>query len=47
LNVNTISEIKNDNDVTLVEIKSTKAKNIKTLPYGVFFGITKNEEDLF
>ena len=33
--------------VTLVEIKSTKAKNINTLPYGVFFGITENEENLF
>ncbi|MCH2033057.1 MAG: hypothetical protein MK202_05985 [Tenacibaculum sp.] len=47
LNVDTISDILNENDVILVEIKSTKAKNIKKLPYGVFFGITKNEEDLF
>ena len=47
MNVDNVFEIKDDRDVTLIEIKSTKAKNIKKLPYGVFFGITKNEEDLF
>lgn len=47
LHVRDVSKIRNVNDVTLVEIKSTKAKNITNLPYGVFFGITKNEEDLF
>ena len=36
-----------EEDVTLVIIKTTKAKNAKELPYGAFFGITKNEEDLF
>ena len=30
-----------------VEIKTTKSKSVKKLPYGVFFGFTKNEEDLF
>lgn len=47
LNVTRVSEVKNCNDVILVEIKTTKAKNIIQLPYGVFFGITQNEEDLF
>ena len=47
LTVDNVFEIKNESDVTLIEIKSTKAKNIKKLPYGAFFGITKNEEDLF
>ena len=47
LNVPKISDIKTEKDVILVEIKTTKAKNAKVLPYGAFFGITKNEEDLF
>jgi len=47
LHINNVFKIENQDDVTLVEIKSTKAKNIKKLPYRVFFGITKNEEDLF
>ena len=47
LNVSNIDDIKNENDLTLVEIKTTKAKNITQLPYGAFFGITQNEEDLF
>ena len=47
LNVPSISDIKTERDVTLVEIKTTKAKKAKELPYGAFFGITKNEEDLF
>ena len=47
LNVDNIFEIKDESDVMLVEIKSTKAKNVKKLPYGAFFGITENEEDLF
>ena len=47
LNVPNVNAIKNENDLTLVEIKTTKAKNIKKLPYGAFFGITQNEEDLF
>ena len=28
-------------------MKTTKAKNVTELPYGVFFGFTQNEEDLF
>jgi hypothetical protein len=47
LNVPNISDIKTEKDVTLVEIKTTKAKNATKLPYGAFFGITQNEEDLF
>lgn len=47
LHVPSVNDIQSENDVTLVEIKTTKAKNITQLPYGVFFGITKNEEDLF
>ena len=47
LNVPNVSDIKNENDVTLIEIKTTKAKNAIELPYGAFFGITQNEENLF
>lgn len=47
LNVDAIKNIKSEEDVTLVEIKTTKAKNITKLPYGAFFGITENEETLF
>ena len=47
LNVPNISDIKTEKDVILVEIKTTKAKNATELPYGAFFGITQNEEDLF
>lgn len=47
LNVPSVNDIKSEKDVILVEIKTTKAKNIKKLPYGAFFGITQNEEDLF
>ena len=42
-----ISDINSKNDVDLIEIKTTKAKNIKKLPYGAFFGITENEKNLF
>lgn len=47
LQVDSINDVKTEDDVTLVEIKTTKAKNATELPFGVFFGITKNEEDLF
>ena len=47
LNVPNVNDIKSESDLTLVEIKTTKAKNITKLPYGAFFGITQNEEDLF
>ena len=36
LNVPNISDIKTEKDVTLVEIKTTKAKNATKLPYGAF-----------
>ena len=47
LNVLEIKDVKTTSDLTLVEIKTTKAKNAKNLPFGAFFGITQNEEDLF
>ena len=47
LNVNSIDEIKSLDDFLFVEIKTTKSKSVKELPFGVFFGFTKNEEDLF
>ena len=47
LNVPSIGDIKTERDLILVEVKTTKAKNAKELPYGAFFGITQNEEDLF
>jgi hypothetical protein len=47
LNVNSFEEVKGKEDFMLVEIKTTSSKSVKELPYGVFFGFTKNEEDLF
>ena len=47
LNVSSAFEVKTIEDCLLIEIKTTKAKNVKKLPYNVFFGFTKNEEDLF
>jgi hypothetical protein len=47
LNVSSAFEVKTIEDCLLIEIKTTKAKNVKELPYNVFFGFTKNEEDLF
>ena len=47
VNVNSFDKIKTKDDFDLVEIKTTSSKNVKKLPYGVFFGFTKNEEDLF
>ena len=47
LHVLNVNDIKTEKDLTLVEIKTTKAKNITQLPYGAFFGITQNEEELF
>jgi hypothetical protein len=46
-NVENFDDIKSSQDFTFVEIKTTKSKTVKKLPYGVFFGFTKNEEDLF
>lgn len=45
--VPSISQIKSSKDFLFIEIKTTKAQNVTTLPFGVFFGFTKNEEDLF
>ena len=47
LNVNAVKDIRSINDVELIEIKTTQAKNIIKLPYGAFFGIIENEENLF
>ena len=41
------NKIKSPEDFLYVEIKTTNSKSINKLPYGVFFGFTKNEEDLF
>ena len=42
-----INSIKSVEDFYLIEIKTTEKKSVKELPYNVFFGITKNEENLF
>lgn len=47
LNVSSFEEIRTKEDFTLVEIKTTGSSSVKELPYGVFFGFTENEEDLF
>ena len=47
LNVGSIDEVKTKQDFTLVEIKTTNSSSVKELPYGVFFGFTENEENLF
>ena len=45
--VPSLSQVKSKSDFLLIEIKTTKAKNVQKLPFGVFFGFTQNEEDLF
>ena len=47
LHVSSFDDVSSKEDFTLVEIKTTASKSVKELPYGVFFGFTKNEEDLF
>ena len=47
LNVDNIFDVKSEDDSLLIEIKTTRSSTVKELPYGVFFGFTKNEEDLF
>ena len=47
LNVPSFNDVSTKNDFILVEIKTTSSNKIKELPYGVFFGFTENEEDLF
>ena len=45
--MDSVEDVKSTDDLDLIEIKTTKAKNITRLPFGVFFGITENEENLF
>jgi len=45
--VSDFHKIKSQEEFLFIEVKTTKAKNVKTLPYGAFFGFTQNEEDLF
>ena len=47
LHVSSFEKVSSSKDFTFVEIKTTNSSNVKELPYGVFFGFTKNEEDLF
>tara|TARA_B100000902_G_C26985891_1_gene752603 strand:+ start:35 stop:487 length:453 start_codon:yes stop_codon:yes gene_type:complete len=47
IHVSSFDNISSKEDFTLVEIKTTSSNSVKELPYGVFFGFTKNEEDLF
>ena len=47
LNVNSFEEVKSKENFTQIEIKTTSSKSVKELPYGVFFGFTENEENLF
>ena len=45
--VKSIAYVKTSKDFLFVEVKTTKSKSVKELPYGVFFGFTENEEQLF
>ena len=45
--VKSIEHVKTSKDFLFVEVKTTKSKSVKELPYGVFFGFTENEEQLF
>jgi len=47
LKVSHIDDIKSPEDFLFVEIKATNSKSVTQLPYGVFFGFTENEEQLF
>jgi hypothetical protein len=47
LKCSSIEAIKSSTDFLFVEIKTTKSKSVSELPFGVFFGITENEEELF
>ena len=47
LKTSSFEKIKSTKDFLYIEIKTTNSKSIKKLPYGIFFGFTKNEEDLF
>ena len=45
--VKSLEQVKTSEDFLFVEVKTTKSRSVKQLPYGVFFGITENEEQLF
>jgi hypothetical protein len=45
--VRSIDKVKTYKDFLFVEVKTTKSKSVKQLPYGAFFGFTENEEELF
>ncbi len=47
LHKSSFEQVSLSKDFTFVEIKTTNSNSVKELPYGVFFGFTKNEEDLF
>ena len=47
LKVDSFNLIQSDKDFDFVEVKTTKDAKVKKLPYGVFFGFTQNEENLF
>ena len=47
LKVSQFNDIKSPEDFLFVEIKTTNSKSVTQLPYGVFFGFTENEEQLF
>ena len=42
-----IEDVTNQDDFNLIEVKTTRSSSVKELPFGVFFGITENEESLF
>ena len=45
--VDSVAKVRSTEDFQFIEVKTTKAKNVTELPFGVFFGFTQNEEDLF
>lgn len=47
MKVKSFDRIKSEEDFDFIEVKTTKDKKVKELPYGVFFGFTQNEENLF
>ena len=47
LNVGSFDEVKSKDDFLLIEVKTTADEKVVELPYGMFFGFTENEEDLF
>jgi hypothetical protein len=47
LKVDSFELIQSVEDFDFVEVKTTKDIKVKKLPYGVFFGFTQNEENLF